>query len=103
RNQASKFRTPRGYPRALSQARCPDNRQFLGGRWGAASLLRCAMSDAVRIAHVALQLETGGMERLLVDFARHADRRRFDLRFVALGSRGRLADEIEAAGCPVTA
>jgi glycosyltransferase involved in cell wall biosynthesis len=59
------------------------------------------MSEPVRIAHVALQLETGGMERLLADFARYADRRRFDLRFVALTSRGRVADEIEAAGFPV--
>ena len=61
------------------------------------------MSGVVRVAHVALQLETGGMERLLVEFARCADRRRFDLRFIALGSRGRVAAEIESAGCPVRA
>jgi glycosyltransferase involved in cell wall biosynthesis len=61
------------------------------------------MSDPVRIAHVALQLETGGMERLLTEFARHADRRRFEPRFVSLGSRGPAADDIESAGCPVTA
>ena len=60
------------------------------------------MSDVVRIAHVALQLETGGLERLLVEFARHSDRRRFDHRFIAIGARGQIADEIEAAGCPVT-
>lgn len=61
------------------------------------------MSGLVRIAHVALQLETGGMERLLVEFARHADRRRFDVRFVALGGRGRIAEEIESCGGAVTA
>jgi glycosyltransferase involved in cell wall biosynthesis len=61
------------------------------------------MADVARIAHVALQLETGGMERVLVDFARNADRRRYHLRFVVLGSRGPIADELEAAGWPVTA
>ena len=35
----------------------------------------------MRIAHVSLQLETGGMEKLLVEFARHADRSRFALHF----------------------
>lgn len=57
----------------------------------------------IRIVHVALQLETGGMERLLVEFARHADRSRFALRFVALGARGPVAEEIERHGWPVTA
>ena len=33
----------------------------------------------LRVAHLVGQLRTGGMERLLVEFARHADRRRFDL------------------------
>jgi glycosyltransferase involved in cell wall biosynthesis len=55
----------------------------------------------IRIAHVAPQLETGGMERLLVDFARRADRRRFELRFIALESGGPIAREIEACGWPV--
>jgi glycosyltransferase involved in cell wall biosynthesis len=61
------------------------------------------MTDPIRVAHVVLQLETGGMERLLTEFARHADRDRFSLRFVSMGSRGRLADEIESCGWPVTA
>ncbi len=61
------------------------------------------MSGVVRVAHVALQLETGGLERLLVEFARHSDPRRFDVRFVALGARGRVAEEIESCGRPVTA
>jgi glycosyltransferase involved in cell wall biosynthesis len=41
------------------------------------------------------------MERLLVEFARHADRERFSLRFVGLGGRGPVADEIESLGWPV--
>ena len=61
------------------------------------------MSGEIRIAHVAPQLETGGLERLLAGFARHADRRRFALRFVALGTRGCVAEDIESHGWSVTA
>jgi glycosyltransferase involved in cell wall biosynthesis len=43
------------------------------------------------------------MEKLLVEFARHTNRRRFDLNFIALGSRGRLADDLERERWPVTA
>ncbi len=60
------------------------------------------MSDPIRVAHVALQLETGGMERLLAEYARHADRRRVSLHFVALTKRGRVADDIASCGWPVT-
>ncbi|HQY88270.1 MAG TPA: glycosyltransferase, partial [Tepidisphaeraceae bacterium] len=42
------------------------------------------------------------MERLLAEFARHADRQRVSLSFVAIGKRGRVADDIEACGWPVT-
>jgi glycosyltransferase involved in cell wall biosynthesis len=58
--------------------------------------------DLIRVAHVVLQLQMGGMEKLLVEFARHADRDRFALHFVSLGDRGVLADELEAQGWPVT-
>ena len=58
-------------------------------------------SPRVRVAHVVLQLRTGGMEKMLAEFARHADRERFDLRFVCLGDHGPVADEIAAAGWPV--
>ena len=57
----------------------------------------------IRVAHVSESLDMGGLEKLLVDFARHADRARFDLRFVTLGDRGDLADAIEAEGWPVHA
>jgi glycosyltransferase involved in cell wall biosynthesis len=43
------------------------------------------------------------MEKLLVEFARHADRTRFDLRFVSLTTRGPVAEELEALGWPVAA
>lgn len=60
-----------------------------------------ACPSKLRVAHVTQGLDMGGLEKLLVEFARHADRRRFDLRFVSLTDRGDLADEIEAVGCPV--
>jgi glycosyltransferase involved in cell wall biosynthesis len=55
-----------------------------------------------RVFHVAFGLDVGGQEKLLVEFARGADRGRFELRFVSLGFRGSLADDIEAQGWPVT-
>ena len=55
------------------------------------------------IAHVTLGLDVGGQEKLLVEFARHADRDRFALHFVCLEERGPLTHDIEAAGWPVTA
>jgi glycosyltransferase involved in cell wall biosynthesis len=41
------------------------------------------------------------MEKLLVEFARHADRERFHLRFVCIGDSGTVADEIAACGWEV--
>jgi glycosyltransferase involved in cell wall biosynthesis len=58
--------------------------------------------SVLRVIHVALQLDTGGMERLLVEFARHCDAQRYALRFVSLGSRGAVAEELEGLGWPVT-
>src|SRR5271157_1156509 len=60
------------------------------------------MRCIVKVVHVSFGLDVGGQEKLLVEFARHSDRVRFDLRFVSLGSRGRLAADIEALGWPVT-
>jgi glycosyltransferase involved in cell wall biosynthesis len=54
-----------------------------------------------RVAHVVLQLDIGGMEKLLVEFAKHVDRERFELHFVCIGKRGPIADEIEGEGWPV--
>jgi len=48
-----------------------------------------------------MSLQTGGLERLLVDFSRWHDRRRFALQFVALSGNGPPAADIRAAGCPV--
>jgi glycosyltransferase involved in cell wall biosynthesis len=56
-----------------------------------------------RVAHVAFGLDVGGQEKLLVEFARCANRAHFDLQFISLGLRGMLADDIEALDWPVTA
>jgi glycosyltransferase involved in cell wall biosynthesis len=55
------------------------------------------------VVHVAGQLEYGGLEKLLVEFARRVDRTRFRLHFVSLTSRGPVAGELESHGWPVTA
>jgi glycosyltransferase involved in cell wall biosynthesis len=57
----------------------------------------------IRIAHLGVSLTMGGAEKLLAEFARHADRERFDLRFISLGRKGPVAEEIETSGWPVTA
>lgn len=66
-------------------------------------MIGCEFESRLRVVHVVLQLDTGGMEKLLVEFARHADRSRFDLRFVSLTGRGHVAGELEALGWPVEA
>jgi glycosyltransferase involved in cell wall biosynthesis len=55
----------------------------------------------LRVAHVTHGFDVGGLEKLLVELARHADRSRFDLHFVSLGERGLLAGDVEAVGWPV--
>lgn len=56
----------------------------------------------IRVIHVSLGLHLGGMEKLLVEFAKHADRNRFSLHFISLTTRGQVAEEIERAGWSVT-
>lgn len=49
--------------------------------------------DRIRVAHVSMGTNMGGMEKLLVEFARHTDPSRFELHFICLQPRGPLADE----------
>jgi glycosyltransferase involved in cell wall biosynthesis len=56
----------------------------------------------IRVIHVSNGLHLGGMERLLAEFARHADQRRYALHFVSLTDRGAAADQIEALGFTVS-
>jgi sugar transferase (PEP-CTERM/EpsH1 system associated) len=55
----------------------------------------------LRVAHIALGMHVGGMERLLVEFARWTDRARFDLQFLSLEEGGAAAAQIEELGWPV--
>lgn len=55
----------------------------------------------LRVVHFTHGLEIGGLEKLLVEFARHTDRNRFELKFVSFSGRGALADDIESAGWQV--
>ncbi|WP_238758259.1 glycosyltransferase [Rubinisphaera margarita] len=55
----------------------------------------------IRICHVSMCLSTGGLERLLVEFARRRNRSQFETIFVALDQIGQPAAEIEALGCKV--
>jgi len=55
----------------------------------------------MRVMHVSLGLKTGGMERLLADFARFHTRERIEPSFVALHDAGQPAVDIAAVGCRV--
>lgn len=57
--------------------------------------------QTTRVAHVTLGLGVGGQEKLLLEFARHADQERFDLRFVSLGGRDTFSAALERCGCRV--
>jgi len=58
-------------------------------------------SSTIAVCHVSMTLRTGGLERLLVEFGRHYDRERFQLRFVAFEGLGEPARELGAMGFPV--
>jgi sugar transferase (PEP-CTERM/EpsH1 system associated) len=59
--------------------------------------------EPLRIAHVTRALDVGGQEKLLIEFARRADRTRHALTFIALAGRGTLADTLESLGARVLA
>lgn len=56
----------------------------------------------LRVCHLSMTLNTGGLERLLVEFARFHDATRYDLSFLALGELGGPACDLQAAGYEVT-
>lgn len=64
---------------------------------------RQAMRRPLRVCHVSLGLATGGLERLLVDFAKFHHRDQCEMTFLALHAAGRPADEIRDCGCEVRA
>ncbi len=52
----------------------------------------------MRVAHVVQGLDMGGLEKMLLDFAKFHDRGRFELRFFSIAGRGVVADLLEAEG-----
>lgn len=57
----------------------------------------------LRVCHISMCLTTGGLERLLVEFARRTNPLEFEVQFVALGELGGPAEEIRELDCPVAA
>ena len=55
----------------------------------------------MRVCHISLQMATGGLERLLVEFARHHDRERWEPHFLSLSALGTPTDDIRRAGAMV--
>lgn len=62
-----------------------------------------ARSVALQVVHVAPGFGIGGLERMLVDFARRVDGRRFEQSFVAIGADGPIGAELAAMSRSVTA
>ncbi len=60
-----------------------------------------AAGRRLRICHISMCLTTGGLERLLVEFARRTNPQEFQVQFVALGELGGPAEEIRELNCPV--
>jgi glycosyltransferase involved in cell wall biosynthesis len=62
---------------------------------------RDVTARAIRVCHVSMCLETGGLERLLVEFARNARTGKVEPSFVALSGLGKPAQDIRELGFPV--
>ncbi len=71
-----------------------DEREF-------SALPRRSLAHRTRVMHVTLGTQVGGMEKLLVEFAKFVDRSRFELSFASLQARGQIAEQIESNHCPV--
>ncbi|WP_417847288.1 glycosyltransferase [Thalassoglobus sp.] len=52
----------------------------------------------LKVCHLSMTLETGGLERLLVDYGRFHDSNKFELSFVALEGIGHPAQELRESG-----
>lgn len=55
-------------------------------------------SRRLKVCHLSMTLETGGLERLLVDYGRFHNSEQFDLSFIALEGTGQPGDELCEAG-----
>lgn len=59
---------------------------------------RAASAQRRRVCHLSMTLETGGLERLLVDYGRFHNADKYELSFIALEGIGTPADELREAG-----
>ena len=62
-----------------------------------------ARARPLRVAHLVLGLEIGGLEKVVLDLVRLADRRVLEPHVISLGEAGGLAPQFAAANVPVTA
>ena len=77
----------------------PETANSLNPLAGGAIAEPSVSREPVRVCHISMCLQTGGLERLLVDFARFHDRQNFELQFLALTGDGQPAADIRTAGC----
>jgi glycosyltransferase involved in cell wall biosynthesis len=59
------------------------------------------VTSALRVAHVVISLDVGGLERLVLDLARQGRRLGQKVSVICLERRGVLAEQVEAAGAQV--
>jgi sugar transferase (PEP-CTERM/EpsH1 system associated) len=91
------------YPSATTASAVPLSTAESSHRSTSGHLAGACDTDRRSVVHVSLGTHVGGMEKLLVEFARFSDRSRFELAFLSLQQRGKLADDIERLQWPVVA
>ncbi|QDT03406.1 Glycogen synthase [Rubripirellula lacrimiformis] len=55
----------------------------------------------IRVAHITFGLDVGGLEKLLVQFAKHADPNRYQLTVASLGQIGPIGEQLRSMDIPV--
>ena len=63
--------------------------------------MQSSAETRVRLLHLVISLEIGGLERVLANHIRCADRQRFDVGVICMAGVGRLGPEILAQGVPI--
>lgn len=64
---------------------------------------RAPSDPRTRVLHLVINLDVGGLERVVLNHVRYADRSRFDVGVICLGAEGRLASDVRALDAPVQA
>ncbi|TWU47555.1 Alpha-D-kanosaminyltransferase [Rubripirellula tenax] len=58
-------------------------------------------NDRIRVAHVTFGLDVGGLEKQIVQFAKHADPSRYHLTVASLGHIGSVGEQLRSMNVPV--